>query len=131
MKFYLCAPTSMAREMEFHRFSIYRSGHVVTSRWHTGKLGNPRLELNDPMILQRAIDDIRDLENSDVLIAFTGPAGRGGRHYETGYAAGNGIDVWLIGQMEHAFHSLHYHPGKQFDSWQECLDHITILTVRK
>jgi len=127
MKFYLCSPTAMAKDMESFRLAIESCGHAVMSRWHSGNIGNPRLELTDPQIFQRAVDDIRDIENSDVLIAFAASGGRGGRHYEMGYAYGAGLTVWMVGQMEHAFHSLHYNSGTQFDSWTECLKRIETL----
>lgn len=107
--------------MEIYREQLENKGHEVSSRWHTGDLGNPRLELDDPDIQKRAIQDLRDIRICDILIAFAANGiGRGGRHFEVGFAQGAGKIVFLIGEPEHAFHSLF----PRFNSWAECFDYI-------
>lgn len=107
MNIYLDASTSRADEMNQYASLLYRFGHVVVSRWHTGELGTARLELDNPKLRTRAQDDLDDIDVCDLLLAFTGSGGRGGRHYEAGYAHSRGKVVLVVGPAEHAFHMLH------------------------
>jgi hypothetical protein len=104
--YYLCSGTSVTERMEAIAMKLRSRGHQVFSRWHSGKLGSPRLELGDPALIERAEDDLEDLTNSDVIVAFTGTKGRGGRHFELGFAFALGLGLVLIGEPEHAFHTL-------------------------
>lgn len=123
MKFYLCAGTSQVNEMEAHRLDLETMDHEITSRWHQGLLGSPRLELIDPKIEQRAMDDLIGINEAETLIAFGGSKGRGGRHFEAGYAYGIGQNVWFVGDMmEHAFHTLAH---RTFKSWDDCYMYIS------
>jgi hypothetical protein len=107
MKFYICSGTSLARFCDELASDLRMAGHEVVSRWHSGELGKPRLELDDSAELRdRAIQDLSDIHRCDILIAISKPGGRGGRHYETGFAEGREKEVWLIGDPEHAFHLL-------------------------
>lgn len=118
MKFYLCSGTSFADDMESFRLALESRGHEVTSRWH--QQPKPRLEIDDPDIPRRAEMDLADIEAANVLVAFAWPgkSQRGGRHYEAGYAEGIGKAVWLVGEPEHAFHTL---ANLRFDVWADVL----------
>jgi len=69
-----------------------------------------------------AHEDINDVLESELLIAFTEPprsnASRGGRHVELGIAIGAGIDVFVVGYRENIFcwhRTVHFFP-----TWEEC-----------
>jgi hypothetical protein len=119
-KVYLCARTSMAALMEEYAAELRAAGHEVTSRWHSGALGSPRLELGDPELTNRTVANLVDLREADSIIAFAAanPArpGRGGRHFELGAAVGWGLRAYFVGKPEHPFHNL---PGiSRWQTWE-------------
>lgn len=121
MKFYLCSGTTFADDMESHRLALEARGHKVVSRWH--QMERPMLTLADPGLKSRARMDLGDIEDADVLLAFAGGGvnKRGGRHYEAGYAHAVGLEVWLVGEPEHAFHTL---ATRHFKDWAYVLQFV-------
>jgi len=126
VKFYLCSGTNGATEMEIYAELLRAAGHEVTSRWHSGVIGKPRLELDDPRLEQRAKDDLTDLLDADTLLAFAQAGSRGGRHFEAGFAHGLGLEVWLIGRPEHAFHLLSHRFFPKFNDLMEFLKDVRV-----
>jgi hypothetical protein len=123
MRIYLSGPEAAAPLVRRCAAELRADGHEVVSRWHSGILGSPRLELGDPSVGERAKADLVDLRAADAVIAFTAtsPArtNRGGRHFELGVAVGWGLRVYLIGKPEHAFHNL---PGiSRWQTWEHFL----------
>jgi hypothetical protein len=125
ISFYFCAGTSMAEDLEVYKSELEGTGHLVVSRWHS--LHDPRLELtdNEDTLRGRAFVDLLDIKGSNIVVAFSSslnqdpfrkPSGRGGHHFELGFAYASGFPIWLIGDPEHAFHSL---VARQFESWAE------------
>ena len=108
----------------------------VSSRWLDGnhEIGDPRSRVEGDsgsrspeaaeLRSQFALEDLEDIENSDILIAFTEPpwinGGRGGRHVELGFAICLGIEVYVIGHRENVFCWL---PTiRFFETFDECLE---------
>lgn len=118
MKVYLAAPYGSRDTLRDYRDQLTRVGFTVTSSWLTethdineGTQG-AATALPDAQVAQHAIDDLRDIDKSDLLVLFTaasvGVEGGGGRHVETGYAlakigAGH---VIVVGKPENVFHRL-------------------------
>lgn len=72
--------------------------------------------------------DLDDIEDADLLIAFTRPSReegsptRGGRHFEAGYAYGLGLPVIAVGPSEHNFYDL---PDiNMFETWNDCFQSL-------
>ncbi len=126
MKFYICSGTSLVAQCEALAGELQGAGHVVTSRWHSGLLGNPRLELADPALKDRAVNDLRDIYKANILIVITKNGGRGGRHFEAGVAYALNRQVWLVGEPEHAFHLL---ADRRFTNVNALLSYIKRLPV--
>jgi hypothetical protein len=119
---YLAAHYGRAEEMRGVRDVLEASGYRVTSRWidqTEQKVALGEQELNDrpELGIPFAEKDIADLRRSDTMLQFTG-AGRGGRHVELGIAIILRLDIILVGQREHVFHTLpfirHYRDWTQF-----------------
>jgi len=116
MRIYICA--SYARKERASNFAarveaLSQNAYEVVSTWHE-EAPNADDGINDgldiPSQKKFAKQDFHEIDEADILIAFTEPAGsplgRGGRHVETGYAHGVGVDVWIIGPVENIFHAL-------------------------
>lgn len=127
MNIYLAARYSRRAELCGYRDTLTAMGHIVTSRWLNGdhqisdngqpigETGEALIEGDDGSTSPKAIalrerfaqEDIKDVKDADILIAFTEPprsnASRGGRHVELGIALGLGIKVWVIGHRENIF----------------------------
>jgi len=75
-----------------------------------------------------ALDDLSDIRNCDILLAFTDPpytkTNRGGHHVEFGFALGQGTPVVIIGPRENVFHCM---PNVvQFKTWEEFIKELTV-----
>lgn len=94
------------------------AGHTVTARW---LLGKHELPGGGEPVPERdwAVEDLRDIDVSNVLVSLTeapgvGGRARGGRHVEFGYAIGTGhCRLILLGPRENVFH--HLAPVEQVD----------------
>ena len=93
--YYFASRYSRHPEMRTYRAALVEAipGAVVTSRWidcHNEELEasyTPEALNADPAGCWRhGSADLDDLELADVLVSFTGPGGKGGRHIEHGYA---------------------------------------------
>lgn len=121
MKLYLAARYSRKDEMKAYAGMLRRGGYIVTSRW----LDDPGEEWTDkecPVWKERAIIDLEDVEEADVVVSFTHPrdtmTSGGGRHVEFGYGYALGKIMIIIGEKENVFHHL---PGVRIfptlDDW--------------
>lgn len=122
MKIYLAARFSRQEELCKYARSLETLGHVVTSRWLTGKHGWSGI--SDHMIPAEeqavfAREDLEDVEAADLIICFTEPSGsgpaRGGRHVEFGYALARGKRCMVVGPHENVFYTLP--TVMQYDDW--------------
>ena len=76
-----------------------------------------------------AVRNLMDIEDSDFFIAFTFPSnlgpGRGGRHWEAGWAAKSGKKIIVIGPVENIFYRLPKNLAQivgHYESWEEFLE---------
>lgn len=138
MKIYLASRYSRREELCGYREQLRAAGHDVDVRWlsgnHTidsvadGDSGSARADTVAKR-QQFAVEDLQDIRNSDLLIAFTEPERtgptRGGRHVELGYALGDGKPVIICGPRENIFCWL---PGVcQFDNFADALQYLQTL----
>lgn len=142
MNIYLAARYSRREELCGYREQLRALGHTVDAVWLNGShqisdTGNPigeegesLVEGDDGSTNERAaklrekfaIEDMRDVKNCDLLIAFTeeprSSSSRGGRHVEMGIAIGLGKPILIVGPRENIFCWL---PNvRQFDTWKDC-----------
>lgn len=111
MKFYLAAKYERQAEIKDYRDLIIAEGHQVTSRWLDQKADplTPEDFRRDHILYSRAAyADLDDIKAADVVISFTDDegGGRGGRHFETGYAFAADKGLIVVGPREHLFHCL-------------------------
>lgn len=142
MKIYLAARYSRREELLTYREELQSIGHEVTSRWLNGSHqisdeGTPIGDDGESLVefgetekagqLRQhfAIEDLQDVKDADLLIAFTEPprstASRGGRHVELGYALALGKIVATVGPRENVFCWLP--EVRAYSSWHELILH--------
>jgi hypothetical protein len=134
MDYYLAARYQRREELCVYAQVLRSNGHIVRSRWllgghqlHAGasQLDSPSGFVNDTdgITMQAqpfAVDDLEDIQNSNVVISFTekpDSGGRGGRHVEFGIALALGKKLIIIGPRENVFHCLP--KVEQYTSWDE------------
>lgn len=128
MRIYLAGRYGRRKELAEYAERLHRLGHQVTSRWLYGAH-----EMIDerpaPEEARRfAEEDLVDLQNANLLIAFTeapGPVagrGRGGRHVELGYALASGLPVYVVGHRENVF--CHLPEIRQFDHFETLYERL-------
>lgn len=124
MKIYLAARYSRREELCRYRAELEAMGHTVTSRWLDGnhQISDYGTPINDDgesitafgqteraaqLRQQFAEEDLQDVVDADLLIAFTelprSSASRGGRHVELGVAIGMRKYVMIVGPRENVF----------------------------
>lgn len=137
MRYYFASRYSRNAELREYRDELVNQvpGAVVTSRWidcHEDIVGGlnesftPEVLSADPdRCWQYGLHDLEDLEEADVIVSFTGPGGKGGRHIEHGYgialadSPGSCFRLIVIGSRENIFHC---HPVTEvYATWQEFL----------
>ena len=114
MRIYLASRYSRRLEMLEIAEQLRRLGHTVTSSWITGKHETrPGIDANGTEEERRtwAEEDIKDLNYSEALVAFTEEPnaegrGRGGRHVEYGFALALDLLLTVVGPRENVFHCL-------------------------
>lgn len=124
-KIYLAARYSRREELCGYAEDLKRAGHSVMSRWLEGnhQIADNGMPIGDDgealvegfsdsekaMFLRQqfAMEDLRDIDYSEMLIAFTEPprssASRGGRHVEFGYALAQNKPILIVGHKENVF----------------------------
>lgn len=127
-RIYLAGSFSRCAELNNYAQELRDLGYVVDCRWLNGSHqfhpGAEKVEAATDMPPEAAafaLDDWEDLQNSGIVISFTGGPGstkRGGRHVEFGMAIAYNKRPMLVGPRENVFHAL---PSvEQFYSWEEC-----------
>lgn len=120
MKVYLASRYSRGSELLGYKADLEPHGIEVTSRWIDGRHETPPVGIEEHStehLCWAAQEDIADIEDADLLVAFTEPEGaiagrgRGGRHVELGYALASGKHVIVCGHRENVFCHL---PGVNF-----------------
>src|ERR1017187_3872520 len=114
MIFYLASQFNRREELCGYRADLEARGHSVPARWLLGEhqvhgVEAARLvQAGGPVPVEEARpfaeDDIEDIEACDVFVAFTAPppqSGRGGRHFESGYAWSLHHDSGWEGGFDH------------------------------
>lgn len=106
MKFYLTARFERKNEVAGFAEDLARLGHEVTSRWITVEI-DPGTNLSDPIWPELAKQDVDDIRRADAMICLTETSGGGGaRHAEFGLGLGLGKQIYIVGNVEHLFHTL-------------------------
>lgn len=104
MKVYIAGRYKLLKELAVEREKFLEAGIEVTSSWLDNK--EEGMSFEDIAVL-----DLQDVHAADVLVLYTEPYGTavpgGGRHVETGYALGLGMEVIVVGPLENIFH---WHP---------------------
>lgn len=104
IKVYIAGRYKKLQELAVEREKFLEAGIEVTSSWLDNK--EEGMSFEDIAVL-----DLQDVHAADVLVVYTEPYGTavpgGGRHVETGYALGLGMEVIVVGPLENVFH---WHP---------------------
>ena len=118
MNIYLAAPYAARDTIRDYATQLTRIGYTVTSTWldetHdiTPGVEKAAPDLTDAQVAKHALQDLRDIDTSDLLVLFTaasvGCEGGGGRHVETGSALAQiGTDgLIVVGDPENVFHRM-------------------------
>ncbi len=134
---YLAGPYSSRDLLAGYRDELIRVGYKVRARWldgaHETDLG---VDVETPLADRQrwAREDLADVNECDVLVAFTsaavgGGGHSGGRHVETGYALGcRNKQVILVGEPENVFHWLPQ--VTRVPDWYEALIELSSRLVR-
>jgi hypothetical protein len=102
---------------------MHARGHECTSSWITQPKTSDVVRDTDDQEERAhdAMQDVADIDRSDVLVQFTEPPedlpwpedrddlaalARGGRHWEMGYAYARSLFCVVVGPRENLFHSL-------------------------
>lgn len=136
VRIYMAGRYGRREELKGYAARLKGLGCTVTSRWLDGGY---ELDDNapDPALAARwAAEDLDDLHAADWLIAFTespGPVqgrGRGGRHFEMGYALGMSMRVFVVGHRENVFcHLPEVEHFNDFDGFRDFL--VSVLAESK
>jgi hypothetical protein len=121
-RIYLIARFARRAEMREVAQELREMGHTITSSWIdiADSIADEEFLAWAPHeeITRAAMEDWRDIDNADWVIAFTDPSGDypgGARHAEFGLALAAGQRILLVGPREHLFH---YAPAiRQCDDW--------------
>lgn len=153
LRVYLAAPFYWQPKLRRHAEELRSLGVRVDCRWlnEPGNLIGEVDKLSDKYCAEMAAQDIEDIATCNVFVLFTlsdeeieNPTlsrkalSRGGRHFEFGYACAlrllnafmaGGVftapRMIVCGPKENIFHS--FDPVKQFDNWDQTINHL--LTI--
>jgi len=113
MKIYIAASFPRQDEALALGYKLMKhGGHEITSGWieQQDPNANPNSDTRTPSPVERrnkAMRDLGDIRDSDVLVMITGDnLSGGGRRFEFGYAYGLGMPVIIYGEEEIIFDSL-------------------------
>lgn len=115
MKVYLASRYEAASVMRTLAQHLEARGIGVTSRWIRGghSLSDRKVASSDEertLLRQFAYEDAEDINRADVLLLYNPleyhGKGRGGRHWEVGYAYAMLKPIVLVGVAENVFHWL-------------------------
>jgi nucleoside 2-deoxyribosyltransferase len=111
MKIYLASRFDRGHELRTYRDELRQIGLTVTSRWLDGHgLDDQNAVYTDETLATFALDDLEDIKQSQVMVAFTEQRSigymSGGRHVEAGYALALGIPLIIVGPAENIFYRM-------------------------
>lgn len=130
--YYLAGRYGRRDEFKGYAEQMRERGYGITSRWLSGA-HDATDDDTDSLELQAqwAKEDLEDIDESDVMLAFTEPSGssysRGGRHIEVGYAMAKLIPIVVIGPIENIFYAriasraVHFETFAAFLQWDDGL----------
>lgn len=130
MKYYLAARYSRKHELQGYADKLGRAD--CTSSWlyenaQCSALAEvPMFHHKNPLMTELAVQDLNDIDHSDVLVLFSDPMfpgqPRGSKHVEFGYALaqGPGLRCVVIGPLENLFH--HLPCVEVFKNWEEFME---------
>ena len=127
-RIYLAGSFSRCDELNIYARELRKMGYVIDCRWlqglHQARPGAAFVESSSDIpdeAADFAIDDVKDISFSDIVISFTGGLGttkRGGRHVEFGIAVAWAKRKIIVGPRENVFHCL---PGvEHYSTWEQC-----------
>jgi len=128
---YIAGRFTRREELAGYADRLRQAGHEITSRWLSGHHDIPPSlpeEVRRDLKRQYACEDLADVFEADILVAFTEPPGvpndsRGGRHVEFGVALAAGARLVLIGPRENIFHWLKN--VEQYDDFEAYLQALS------
>lgn len=120
MKIYLAACFGQQAEVRDKANELHVQGHLCTSNWRFEKPSGDGSETKFAgKYLQAAMQDLRDINDADMLVLLAGQVSQtGGKHFEVGYAVAKGKQVVIVGAAENVFHWM----LPRFTTWQEFME---------
>ena len=117
MKIYLAASFSRQKEMRSVEDRLQKAGFKITSHWLDEPAKKESSDARSRDLMRRAICDLHDIRDADILVRFTDPEvvmgdyqsmipgflGTGARHTEVGYAIAMGRPVVVVGGHQNVF----------------------------
>lgn len=129
---YLAARFDRKVELAGYAAELRDLGYTVTSRWLTGVHdATSARALDEGDLWAFAMEDFEDIDNANLLIAFTEDPSigytSGGRHVELGYALATGLDVIVVGPRENVFHAC----LSRYETWTEAREALARWAVQR
>lgn len=114
---YVAGPLGRRDEAEVLANELWAKGFVITSRWHSGPLPS-----EPPPDRKIAMQNWNDLLSSDILVANIFPECHGTLYEIGGGIASESIDVFVVGDRGHPYHSMGEHDCVSFYSRKEIVE---------
>lgn len=126
-KVYLAGRYGRREELKGYADELEDYGIISTATWLLGGHDEPYEGMTeDEFRTECAEVDLADIDEADMLIAFTEPRvdnvsyTRGGRHVELGYAIAQSKEIHIIGPRENVF--CHLEQLHVWESWKQFMD---------
>lgn len=107
MRIYLCARYGRRAELQGYANTLRQDGHEVVADWLDGPADDDDV-LTPAEAHCIATTDMLCIDAADVVMVFSerpdSMFGRGGRHFETGYAYAKRKRIVVVGPLENVFH---------------------------
>jgi len=129
-QYYLAGRYGRRDELKGYAHQLQSRGYGVTSRWLScahDALDDKTKDLSLQAIWAK--EDVEDIDQADVLLAFTESPesgySRGGRHIEVGYAIAKAIPIVVVGPIENIFYAwiasrtVHFDTFDEFINWED------------
>lgn len=134
---YVAASWFRKAEMVGVQERLEREGYKVVSTWPNEPDGphhtQDTVRYTDAYLEDVAVRDKHEIQSCDVLLFFANnpktPQIGGGRHFELGYATGQGKDVIIVGSAEHVF--WHLPEFMHASTWRDVLNHLRTVDLKK
>lgn len=133
MRVYLCARYGRRTELQRCARILRQDGHDVRVDWLSGPAGD-----DDKLTPREARDiahvDMLCIDASDAVLVFSESPdsrfGRGGRHFEMGYAYAKRKQILVVGPRENVFHHADgVRCAPDFESARDVLKRLDCITV--